>query len=246
MNSLRGFSDAAGKLSRNPLGIIALFIVLVYGMASLVTALIGSSGSSELYYLVYFLIFFPVLVLAAFLWLVSQHSDKLYGPGDFANEDNFMALRIAASLGVASAKLENEAAYDIERIVNSARLVAPSQSKQPSNWKNKILWVDDRPQNNTYERQAFETIGLEITTALSTQEAFDLRDPHPPRDPTSLRLIAHRGRNPPFLPGDNRLAFQDRVPRLLTGRKKRIAVNMHNGPGQMLNREWRLHLSISA
>ena len=27
--------------------------------------------------------------------------------------------------------------------------------------------------NNTYERQAFETIGLEITTALSTQEAFD-------------------------------------------------------------------------
>ena len=54
MNSLRSFSDAAGKLSRNPLGIIALFIVLVYGMASLVTALIGSSGSSELYYLVYF------------------------------------------------------------------------------------------------------------------------------------------------------------------------------------------------
>ena len=173
MNFLRSFSDAAGKLSRNPLGIIALFIVLVYGMASLVTASIGSSGSSELNYLIYFLIFFPVLVLAAFLWLVSQHSDKLYGPGDFTNEDNFMALRIAASLGVASAKLENEAEHDIERIVNSARLVAPSQSKQPSNWKNNILWVDDRPQNNTYERQAFETIGLEITTALSTQEAFD-------------------------------------------------------------------------
>ena len=75
--------------------------------------------------------------------------------------------------------------------------------------------------------------------------AFDLRDPHAPRDPTGLRFIAHRGGNPSFLPGDDRFAFQDRVPRLFAGRKKRIAVNMQNSPGQMLNREWRLHLSIS-
>ena len=75
--------------------------------------------------------------------------------------------------------------------------------------------------------------------------AFDLRDPHAPRDPTGLGLIAHRGGNPPFFPGDDRFAFQGRVPRLFTGRKKRIGVDMHNGPGQMLNRERRLHLSIS-
>ena len=75
--------------------------------------------------------------------------------------------------------------------------------------------------------------------------AFDLRDPHAPRDPTGLGLIAHRGGNPPFFPGDDGFAFQGRVPRLFTGRKKRIGVDMHNGPGQMLNRERRRHLSIS-
>jgi hypothetical protein len=38
-----GIVDAAEGLARNPLGIIALFIVLVYGFASLVTAFAGSS-----------------------------------------------------------------------------------------------------------------------------------------------------------------------------------------------------------
>ena len=41
-DSLKTFGDTANTLSRNPLGIIALFIVLVYGFASLVTAF-GSS-----------------------------------------------------------------------------------------------------------------------------------------------------------------------------------------------------------
>ncbi|SBT06229.1 conserved hypothetical protein [Candidatus Accumulibacter aalborgensis] len=39
-------------------------------------------------------------------------------------------------------------------------------------WHNKILWVDDRPENNAFERQAFEAMGLEFTLALSTHEAL--------------------------------------------------------------------------
>ena len=61
--------------------------------------------------------------------------------------------------------------------------------------------------------------------------AFDLRNPHAPRDPAGLRLITHRGGNPPFFSRDDRFAFEGRVPRLFTGREKRIAVNMQNGPG---------------
>ena len=41
------FVDAAKGLARNPLGIIALFIVLVYGLASLVTAFAGSFSHEE-------------------------------------------------------------------------------------------------------------------------------------------------------------------------------------------------------
>lgn len=40
------------------------------------------------------------------------------------------------------------------------------------NWRNRILWVDDRPENNVYERQAMESMGLEFTLALSTAEAL--------------------------------------------------------------------------
>jgi CheY-like chemotaxis protein len=40
-------------------------------------------------------------------------------------------------------------------------------------WRNHILWVDDRPANNVYERQAFEGLGLHFTLALSTAEAFE-------------------------------------------------------------------------
>jgi Na+(H+)/acetate symporter ActP len=38
-DQIKSFGDVAKGLARNPLGIIALFIVLVYGFASLVTAL---------------------------------------------------------------------------------------------------------------------------------------------------------------------------------------------------------------
>jgi len=43
-----------------------------------------------------------------------------------------------------------------------------------TDWRKKILWVDDRPDNNIYERRAFESLGIEFTLALSTQEALEL------------------------------------------------------------------------
>jgi CheY-like chemotaxis protein len=41
-------------------------------------------------------------------------------------------------------------------------------------WHNRILWVDDRPQNNVYERHAMESMGLEFTLAESTAEALQI------------------------------------------------------------------------
>lgn len=40
------------------------------------------------------------------------------------------------------------------------------------NAKREILWVDDRPENNVYERKTLEQYGLEFTLALSTQQAL--------------------------------------------------------------------------
>lgn len=55
--------------------------------------------------------------------------------------------------------------------LNRARIIRTSTSKR-------VLWVDDRPENNSYLRNLMETYGIEFSLALSTKEA--------------LRLISHQ------------------------------------------------------
>lgn len=170
------FGATARSLARNPLGIIALFIVLVYGFASLVTAFAGSFTPAERLPLIYFLIGFPVLVLGVFSWLVSKHSGKLFAPSDFKDEENYVKMQMAvvASLTAATAKGDTPASEaQLQRIVEVVRAAGPAALPTGDGWRNHILWVDDRPENNTYERQAFEGMGLRFTLALSTDEAFE-------------------------------------------------------------------------
>jgi CheY-like chemotaxis protein len=172
-----GIVDAATGLAKNPLGIIALFIVLVYGFASLVTAFASSFSHDERVPLIYFLVTFPVLVLGVFAWLVSNHSSKLFAPADFKNEENYVRMQIsaAASLAVASTKNPTQdGESDIARIVEVVREIGPKTTTSSDGWRNHILWVDDRPENNVYERQAFEAVGLKFSLALSTNEALAL------------------------------------------------------------------------
>jgi CheY-like chemotaxis protein len=176
---VKEFGDAAQGLARNPLGIIALFIVLVYGFASLV-AFAGSFSPTERAPLIYFLVFFPVLVLGVFSWLVAKHSGRLFSPRDFRDEriwegaqrDRYSAV---ASLTVAAGKdqaVVSEA--QIQQIVAMVQHAAPAVRTVEAGWRNHILWVDDNPDNNKYERKAFEDVGLKITLALSTNEALNL------------------------------------------------------------------------
>jgi CheY-like chemotaxis protein len=41
-------------------------------------------------------------------------------------------------------------------------------------WRRRILWVDDRPDNNTFEREVFESLGLTFDLAQTTGEALEL------------------------------------------------------------------------
>lgn len=166
----------ARSLARNPLGIIALFIVLVYGFASLVAAFAGSFTATEKLPLIYFLIIFPVFVLGVFAWLVSKHSGKLFAPSDFRNEDNYVKMQMAvvASLSAATAKSDTPASEaELHKIVETVRATGSPREVSSDGWRDHILWVDDRPQNNRYERQAFATMGIRFTLALSTEEAFE-------------------------------------------------------------------------
>ncbi len=176
MDSVK-FAKTATGFTKSPLGIIALFIVLVYGLASLVVGF-GKALSSDVIPLIYFMVLFPVIVFMGFLWLVAKHHNKLYGPSDFKDEDNFIKSQIAtaASLTVATAKQpENSHGItetQLRQIVNVVSSARRRDNHEP--WRNRILWVDDRPENNVYERQAFEAQGIEFSLALSTDEALNL------------------------------------------------------------------------
>ncbi len=170
----RGLGGTATRLSRNPLGIIALFLVLVHGFAGLVLGFRVDLADGQRGLLVLFLILFPVLVLFAFLWLVAKHSNKLYGPGDFQDERHFVRLLLAStSLGAAAAKAsESTTVDDLRSIVNSFGLRLPDLTNRAKRQTN-LLWVDDHPNNNVFETEAFEAVGVGVTPVRSTAEALD-------------------------------------------------------------------------
>jgi hypothetical protein len=105
---LKTFGDVATGFARNPLGIIPLFIVLIYGFASLVTTFASGLAPGERMPLIYFLIGFPILVLAAFTWLVSKHSIKLFAPSDFKNEDNYVRVQQIAITATTKRQIETD------------------------------------------------------------------------------------------------------------------------------------------
>ncbi|MSP42653.1 MAG: hypothetical protein EXR08_04715 [Alphaproteobacteria bacterium] len=90
------FNNISPNFMRNPLGIIALFIVMIYAMAGLVTTSEALSPD-ERFILVIFLAAFPLIVLVAFYLLVTRHSEKLYAPGDFKDEENYLRAHGKAS-----------------------------------------------------------------------------------------------------------------------------------------------------
>lgn len=195
---LHSFISAAKHSSRNPLGIIALFIVLVYGIAGVVAGT-ASFDRSEALPLIYFLVIFPVLVLGVFTWLVVSHSQRLYAPSDFRDDASYLqAQNLVATVSLVAARAEHTGQAPTESIVvETLRTVAAARGRDTgNNWQastgldtKRILWVDDRPDANVYEKRAFGALGIEIDTAVSSGQALDLMR----RDDYSL-VISDLGR----------------------------------------------------
>lgn len=170
MKSLReGGRAFAARLSRNPLGIVALSLCVVEAVAGWTIAAGGDLSPYERVPLVYFVVVFPVMVFALFVWLVAKHSEKLYGP-----EDLVPLIRASVSLGAATTKGANSATAQesVEPLVKSILFSTPWFSDSYEE-KREILWVDDKPENNAHERGMFEGLNWKVTCARSTQEALE-------------------------------------------------------------------------
>jgi len=83
------FGNIATRLARNPLGIIGLAFVLVYGIAGY-TATSDVFQDDERKVLVYILVLFPILIIGVFYKLVTAHHTKLYAPSDYRDDANFL------------------------------------------------------------------------------------------------------------------------------------------------------------
>lgn len=91
MTEFKEFLSTAKSLSTAPLGIVALFQVLVYAIACLA---IGSGNCSFIenpwHPWVLFLAIFPLAVLVLFFILVAWHHEKLYPPNAFKDQSHFL------------------------------------------------------------------------------------------------------------------------------------------------------------
>lgn len=84
---MKDFITQAKGLTKNPLGIIALFISLIYWFACLVLGFSSNNlVTDERILLIYFLTGFPILILITFIFLAVKHHKKLYAPSDYKDE----------------------------------------------------------------------------------------------------------------------------------------------------------------
>ena len=153
--------------------------------------------------------------------------------------------KAAAALGAAEAKrapvgdlsrtgVDPE---DVAEVLPNSRVMRRLQGSR-------ILWVDDRPDNNIFERQALEALGINIDLATSTEEAMQLvqrrsydliiSDMGRPSDEragyTLLRQLREGGNNAPFV-----IYSGSRAPEHVREARRRGAIGSTNSPQELVS-----------
>lgn len=100
------------------------------------------------------------------------------GPSGIEATMRRQVIEVSATLAAAEAtkvpatgsgsELSPDQVGEIVRVVEGT--ISPSVGKPFADAS--ILWVDDRPSNNTYERRSFESLGIHVALALSTEDAL--------------------------------------------------------------------------
>jgi CheY-like chemotaxis protein len=127
----------------------------------------------------------PAVVVFILVWFGSSLREFIAGLGEFSfKAGGFeasakrMQAEAAAALAAAVALKPEEAAGPgsaPQDVRNTATVVAEAATPRVIRRTagSKVLWVDDRPKNNVYERQALEALGVGFVLAQSTDEAIE-------------------------------------------------------------------------
>jgi CheY-like chemotaxis protein len=150
------------------------------------------------------------------------------------------AAAIGAAVGARGlAGASSGAAADPREVADALPSVRAQRRMEGS----RILWVDDRPDNNRYERQALEALGLRIDLSISTDDAlekvqgrnYDLiisdmsRPPDDRAGYTLLRKLRDAGHSTPFI-----IYAGSRDPEHVQEARQRGALGTTNRPQELL------------
>jgi hypothetical protein len=121
----------------------------------------GSLQAQERMPLIWFLVIFPILVLAVFTWLVISHSTRLFAPSDFKNEDNFVKLNSELRAAVEEA---NVTAEQLQRLLRPILAFSLGQLT----YSNRIGRLPDREHYREALVGAAAAVGLDSEPAFQT------------------------------------------------------------------------------
>ncbi|MDR0833385.1 MAG: hypothetical protein LBN93_04260 [Candidatus Symbiothrix sp.] len=138
------FVKSAKNFTRNPLGIIALFISLLYGLGSITLSSNISylTTNSERLPVIWFIIAFPLLLLGVFAYLVVCHHAKLYSPSEYSpemqkllfNKNPFINFKLDSE-SKTSENLEKVFEKNLDAFENENNLKTKYNSKNPNDRK---------------------------------------------------------------------------------------------------------------
>jgi CheY-like chemotaxis protein len=116
---------------------------------------------------------FVLLVLVAVFWrplkgLLERDDVELRGPGGFRlSSKNRQA---AAQALVSASQKEPAAAIDADEADTKIEVAASGVERLPR--APRVLWVDDHPSNNRYERTMLHSLGMFVDLAIKTDDAL--------------------------------------------------------------------------
>jgi CheY-like chemotaxis protein len=196
----------------------------------------------------------PGLILVVLLRFRSSISAFLKDLGEFSFKAPGMEatarrrqVEAAANLGAAEASRSGgktngtpvAPAPDLTRLVES--LPGPRQQRRLADAR--VLWVDDRPTNNEYERRALEALGIKVDVSTSTEDAvarqsgrrYDLivsdmgRPPDQRAGYTLLDALRESGDRTPYV-----IYASSRSPEHVAEARRRGALGCTNRPQELI------------
>lgn len=125
----------------------------------------------------------PVIVVFILLRFRNPIVDFMRNLGEFSlKAPGFEAtarrreIAAAVAVGAALTKSSTDVSDDTAEVADDLADALPDARGQLGLTRSVVLWVDDRPDNNRYERAALEALGLRFKLARSTEEALEQLD----------------------------------------------------------------------